>query len=334
MSRRLLSQLAHVELRSPDPEASVKFFTEILGLSVTAREGQSAYLRGWGEHFHHSLVITEGPQPHLSHLGWRAAGPEELDIAVSRLEEQGAGEGWQEAVTGHGPAYRYRSPGGHLHEIFWEVERYQPSPELRSTYPIRAQKFMPVGVAARQIDHVTIGTGVMNKDVGFYCKTFGSRFMEATKASADEDPFFSEISNTEQAHDLGLIWDGSSQPGRSHHVAFWLDNPLDLYRAGEILIEAGVKIENGPGRHGHGENYYLYVRDPGSNHRVELFSGGYRNYEPDWETRYWIGGASVSGGAEMYRVAVMPDAMRELFPPTDEELTALPDEAGVVVSAH
>ena len=46
------------------------------------------------------------------------------------------------------------------------------------------------------------------------------------------------------------------------------------------------KIEFGPGKHGMGENNFLYVRDFGGI-RIELFSGGYRNYQPDWEPVKW-----------------------------------------------
>ena len=336
MARRLLSQLAHIELLSPDPDTSLKFFTEVLGMSLTTQEGQSAYLRGWGEYFHHSLVITEGPAPGFAHIAWRSNGEEELQIAVERLEQRGGAEGWHEATTGHGPAFRFRSPGGHLHELFWEVERYEAPPEMRSTYPIRPQKFSPVGAAVRQIDHITIGTGTMMNDVNFFCDTFGSRFMEYTEFPGDNEPFFAEVSNTEMAHDLGLIRDGSGKSGRSHHVAYWLDNPQDLIRAADILSESGNPIEFGPGKHGHGENSFLYVRDPGSKHRVELFSGGYRNYQPDWETRRWLGGVSDSGGNDMFRSTVTPDAMRELFPPDEGALTALPDahQSGPVTVGH
>ena len=49
-----------------------------------------------------------------------------------------------------------------------------------------------------------------------------------------------------------------------------------------MLLNADVPIEFGPGRHGMGEQEYLYVREPGGL-RIELNTGGYRNYEPDWE---------------------------------------------------
>ena len=48
MSEVLLSQLAHVEITSPKPEESVRWFVDVLGLEQTTQEGQSAYLRGLG----------------------------------------------------------------------------------------------------------------------------------------------------------------------------------------------------------------------------------------------------------------------------------------------
>ena len=38
---RLLSQLAHVEFAAPVPQESLAFWTELVGLEETTREGQS-----------------------------------------------------------------------------------------------------------------------------------------------------------------------------------------------------------------------------------------------------------------------------------------------------
>src|ERR1700747_3173546 len=69
----LFSQLAHVELLTPVPAESLAFFTDVLGLELTEQAGQSAYLRGWGEDFHHSLKRTEVPPPAPAHMAWRGA---------------------------------------------------------------------------------------------------------------------------------------------------------------------------------------------------------------------------------------------------------------------
>ena len=94
MPNRLIAHLAHVEILTPRPDESLRFFQDVIGLDVSARSGQSVYLRAWGEWNHHSLQLTEAPEPGLGHIGWRAWGEEQLATAVERLEADGAGEGW------------------------------------------------------------------------------------------------------------------------------------------------------------------------------------------------------------------------------------------------
>ena len=41
MSHHYVSQLAHVEINTPTPQASLEFFTDVLGPQISHREGQS-----------------------------------------------------------------------------------------------------------------------------------------------------------------------------------------------------------------------------------------------------------------------------------------------------
>jgi catechol 2,3-dioxygenase len=314
VSERLISQLAHVELLTPTPEESVRFLTEVVGLEENGRTDKSVYLRCWGDFFHHSVQVTEAPRPGLGHAAWRAEGPEQLERAVAALEAAGAGEGWLDGQTGHGPAYRYRGPGGHLHEIFWEVERYQAPPELASQFPYRPEKHAPRGVAPRQLDHVTVTTRDPMHDAEWYRDRLGYRFTEYTLLNDDSDVvIFTMVTTNEKSHDLGLVGDFSGIPGRLHHLAFWVDTVEDVLRGADVLMESGVEIEFGPGRHGMGEQTYLYFREPGGL-RLEVNSGGYRNYQPDWEPVKWV---PSQGSNTMYRNLHMPDSMMASFPDTD-----------------
>lgn len=312
MSQRLISQLGHVELLTPKPEESLRFFTEVLGLQESGRGGQTVDLRCWGDFFTYSVQLTEAAAPGVGHIAWRSEGPEALEQAVARLEQAGAGEAWSEGQRGHGPAYRFRGPGGHLHELFWEVERYVASPGEASVFPARPQRHAGRGVDPRQLDHVTVVTRDPYGDSEWYRDTLGFRFMEYT--GLDENPdlvVFSMVTTNEKSHDLGLVVDFSGVPGRIHHLAFWVDAVEDVLRAADVLMEHGVYIEFGPGRHGMGEQTYLYFREPGGL-RIEVNSGGYRNYQPDWQPVKWV---PSQGSNTMYRNLSMPDSMTEAFPP-------------------
>jgi catechol 2,3-dioxygenase len=311
MAVRLLSQLAHVELLTPVPELSSRFFAEVLGLEESERDDRSIYLRCWGERFHHSVVLTEASAPGIGHIAWRTDGADGLDEAVARLEALGVGDGWVEGSVGHGPAFRYRGPGGHLQEVFWEVDRWQARPERASVFPSRPQRRGDRGCAVRQIDHVTIPTSAdVLADARWYRDALGYRFTEYTVLD-DDACFFAMLTTNEHAHDFGLLRDTSGIAGRLHHVAFWLDEPSDLHRAADTLLEAGAGVEYGPSRHGMGEEVFLYTRDP-SGLRIELMAGGRRNYEPDWETVKWT---AAEGSMDFYRNSSPPDSILELFPP-------------------
>ena len=312
MSERLISQLAHVELLTPTLEESSRFFTEVMGLDETERDESSVYLRCWGDFSTYTVQLTEGPAPALGHIGWRTEGPEALERAVARLEQAGVGEGWSEGQRGHGPAYRYRGPGGHVQELFWEVDRYAAPSDKRSAFPARPQRHSPRGAAPRQLDHITINTRRPYEDSEWYRDTLGYRFMEYT--AIDENPdliVFSMVTTNEKSHDLGLVIDFTEVPGRLNHLAFWVDTVEDVLRAADVLMEAAAHIEFGPGRHGMGEQTYLYFREHGGI-RLEINSGGYRNYQPDWQPVKWV---PSQGSNTMYRNVSMPDSMTESFPP-------------------
>jgi catechol 2,3-dioxygenase len=329
MSNRVLNQLAHLELITPKLEESTAFFTDVMGLTEVAREGSSVYLRCWGDYYHHSVVLTEGDEPALGHAAWRTESAEDLERAVAQIEAAGISGEWVDGSVGHGRSYRFAAPRGHVIELFWEVERYKAPPELASPYPERPQRQTRRGIAPRQLDHVTIATSDVMGDASWYRDHLGFRFMAWN--GLDHDPsivVFAVVTTNEKSHDLGLAIDLSPIPGRLHHFAFWVDSRDELLLAAETLIEAGTPVEFGPGKHGIGEQNYLYFREPGGL-RIEINTGGYRNYVPDWEPVEW---RPSQGSNTMYRNVAMPDSMMEAFPP--HEQGAVPELGAQPVGAH
>jgi catechol 2,3-dioxygenase len=306
----LISQLAHIELVSPAPDDTAEFCTRLLGLTETERSGDAIYLRTWADWFTYSLIIRDGPAPALGHIGWRASGSEELEMAAQRLEADGNGQRWLDDSPGHGPAYRFRSPGGQVNEIFWEVDRFQPTDGQHSTYPNRPQRFAQRGAAVRQLDHTTTGTVDPLADAQWYRELLGFRLNEVTMVG--DQAVIAMVSNNEKSHELGLTRDRSGIPGRIHHIAYWVDDPIALLNAADALLEEGVAMEWGPSRHGIGEQYSVYFREP-AGHRIEITTGGYRIYQPDWEPVIW---SPAQGSRDFYRPSHETNPMIEMFPPT------------------
>src|SRR3954451_9726407 len=106
-----LAHIAHAELLTPTPEESLRFFHDVLGMEVEHQEGQSVFLRGWGEYLRYGLKLTEAAKPGLGHMARRAWSPE----GVRRVADKVQGE-WVEDY-GHGPAYSFGGPSGHRIEV-------------------------------------------------------------------------------------------------------------------------------------------------------------------------------------------------------------------------
>ncbi len=150
-----VAHLGHAELLTPEPEKSLWFFTEVLGLTENGTSGDSVYLRTWDDYEHHSLKLTasatSGIAPHRAARQQRG-GAEAAGGRRSR--PPGLGIGWRDGDTGIGPTYLCRDPDGHEFELYWETEWYRPTGELKPALKNQAQAYPGRGVCVRRLDHV------------------------------------------------------------------------------------------------------------------------------------------------------------------------------------
>lgn len=325
---RDLAHLGHVELLTPRPQESLKFFTEVYGLDEVSRQGQSVYLRAWGEFDLTSLKLTEAGGAGLGHIGWRAVSPQALSRRVSAIEETGLGEGWVEGDVGHGAAYRFRDPDGHSMEVYYESEKYRAPESERSYLPNQPQRFTGRAAAARRIDHLNVFCEEVSPNRKFMQEVLGFKVIEQIVLDTNTE-VASWMSVTPQPHDIALTKDATGSRGRLHHLAYWLDSREDVLRAADILMENDVFIELGPAKHSRTQGFFLYMREPGGN-RVELFSGGFPVYAPDWETITWTQENLGRGTAWGYPV---PDSFHTYGTPV-VEAGAREKESSDVVPGH
>jgi catechol 2,3-dioxygenase len=282
-----LAHLAHVEMLTDRFDESLDFFTRVYGLKLSGLDATSAYLRGWDEYEFHSLKLTRAETTGVGHVAFRADSPEALARRIAAIESSGARvHGWVEGDLGHGRAFRFEDPFGHVFEIYYETVRYRPEGGDASALKNLASRYHGQGAAPRRIDHVNL----LGEDVGafraFGEACLGSRVTELIQLDNGRlgGVWFSVNNKT---YDLVCTEERGRGHGRLHHVTYATDQREDILRAADIFLENGVHIETGPHKHAIQGSFFLYVWEPAGN-RVELANAGARLIlAPDWEPVVW-----------------------------------------------
>lgn len=285
-----IAQIGSINLGTEDIEKSLWFFRDVLGMEEVERHGDVAYLRCYQELTHHSLVLTQQETASVNTFSFRTRRPEDVERYYQHLQAQEIEV--LELPAGHeagrGTAIRFLLPGGeHPFELYYDIERPQAPEEIRSKLPTNSSRRRGLGV--RRLDHFNVQTspGTINQAEGWARENLGLKRREYANIPGTETLLASWTSVTPQMHDIAFVANMEEKIGQMHHVAFNLENHSDSLVAADVLADLDVSYGVGPGKHGIGQAMYLYIHDPGSDHRVELYSGGYLIFEPDWEPVFW-----------------------------------------------
>jgi len=284
-----IAKLGHVALITPDLKKSLWFFSEVLGLEETEEVDGTHYLRAWGDFEHHTLTLTQGEKAKVDHIAWRTKRPEDVEGFAKLLKEAGTDISWVDAgiEAGQGKAIRFQLPSKHPFEIYYDMEKTAADQSRKSVLKNQTYRSWRKGVSPRRIDHVNLATSMDVSGIHqWLMDNLGFKLREYIQL--DEGPVVSSwLSVTPLVHDIAVMAEPEAvTPNRLHHVAYWLDSGQDMIRAADILSEHQVKFV-GPGKHGISQALYIYAIDPGSGHRVEIFTGSYLIFEPDWEPIKW-----------------------------------------------
>ena len=281
-----VARIGHAELLTPKPEESLRFFVDVLGMEEEARDGQSVFLRGWGDYLRYSLKLTESPRAGLGHVALRAWSPEALDRRVAAIEATGRGLGWIDGDVGPRPRVPlHGSRRARLRALLrGRALRGARAPAAVVEEPAAAlRRSGRGGEAARPRQRARRGRA--REPRRSPRSVLGYRLYERIELD-DGTETGAWLSLSIAAHELIYVADAYGANGRLHHLAFWVDTREECLRAADIFVDAGVPIEAAPSKHGVAQGFFLYGFEPGGN-RIEVTTGGYFVYDPDFEPITW-----------------------------------------------
>ncbi|PCJ84072.1 MAG: catechol 2,3-dioxygenase [Hyphomicrobiales bacterium] len=281
-----VAHLGHVELLTNKFDESLDFFVNIYGLTESGREGDSVYLRAYDDYEFHTLKLTKSDTTGVGHIGYRCASPEALERRVKAIKALGCGIGWVDGDLGHGRAYQFTDPDGHVFEVYYDTNKYVAPPEERAALKNIAQRYHGRGVCVRRLDHINLLASDVEAIRDFLPKALGSRVTE--QIVMDDGSLggcWFTVNN--KTYDIAYTGDHAGGHGRFHHITYAVDQREEILRAADIFLENGVHIETGPHKHAIQGTFFLYVYEPAGN-RVEVANAGARLIlQPDWEPVSW-----------------------------------------------
>jgi catechol 2,3-dioxygenase len=281
-----VAHLGHVELYSDRFEESLDFFTRVYGLTASRVEKDCAYLRAFDDYEFHTLKLTRHSTTGIGHVGYRTSSQAALERRVAVIEAMGCGIGWVDGDEGHGRAYRFTDPDGHIFELYYDTRIYDAPPEEKPALKNIAQRYHGRGASPRRLDHLNLLATDVSAIRSFMTQALGSRVTE--QIALDNGRLggcWFTVNN--KTYDIAYSEDHTGATGRFHHVTYAVDQREDILRAADIFLENGVHIETGPHKHAIQGTFFLYVWEPAGN-RVELANAGARLIlRPDWPTVTW-----------------------------------------------
>ncbi len=280
-----LSQLAHVELLSTNREQTVRFYSEIVGMDITAQDEHSTYLRAWGDYFLYSLKITQSDKKGLGNCGWRADSPEALDECVSYLQSTGKGIGWVEADKGRGKAYRFMTTNGIIHEVFWDVVWHRETGSRKSIYADRYASNNRKGACPRRFDHITylVAKGSYIQEKTFW-KGMGLKNPDEVRIEDHIPPVGGLWTTGNLSHDIAIFSDPNLAEGTGilNHICYNVDSREEVLLALDWFTENGYKsVWGAPTRHKADEGFFFYIMDPHTGILLEIYACARLIFAPD-----------------------------------------------------
>ena len=238
-----LTDIAYVRSGVADLEAAIRFATSIVGLELAVpTETGVAHLRA--DHRHHCLALVEGPSGVIS-SGFTVADSGALAAAETELERSGTAV--RRGSAGEARSRRVREfiafddPFGNRLELASQQETI--------TRPVAFTR--PAGIT--EFGHLCLDAPDVHEAYRFWSTRFNARVSDWIGGAAC-------LMRIDPVHHKLAIFCGE-RPGLCH-MNFQVAAIDDVFRSWHFLIEHGVKIEMGPGRHPQSTAIFLYFLGP------------------------------------------------------------------------
>lgn len=236
----LAAHLMGIALTSPDLPKIAGFYSDVLGYEgIWQGDAWRGTLCG------RTLEFREGPGNSIDHAMFAVA--ERADLAALRERLTMAGTPFEEVdIAGLEGAFRFADQDGN--RLMFGVSN--------STDPRSAG-----ASGGALLQHVVYATDDIRPQIDFYCGVVG--FAASDLVFDDAGDLTSAFLRCGVEHHSLAIFRAPSK--RLDHFCYEVDDWSDIRDWADRFAERHITLRWGPGRHGPGNNLFLFINDPDGN---------------------------------------------------------------------
>jgi catechol 2,3-dioxygenase-like lactoylglutathione lyase family enzyme len=232
-------RIGHATFDTPDLTPAIDYYTQVVGLSVVARETGRAFLSSRIGQL--AIELRQAPERRCSKLSFEVAPDLELAEMTRQLASHGvSAEVRSDASPANGKVVAFNDPKGTAIELFNEWRSLGNSDEA------------PGGVGALKLGHVAFVVHDPKAMAEFYAKVLGFRISDWI------GDFFVFMRCNADHHAVNFI---TGKNLKMHHIAFELRDASHLQSACDLFGERKIPIIWGPVRLGPGHNVATFHRN-------------------------------------------------------------------------
>src|SRR5437016_6084914 len=154
-------KIAHARYEVPDLDKQLEYYTNILGLTLVAKDKDAAYLSSAIDH--HSVVLKKGSQGKCTHVGFQI-GP---DDDLNEFDKQTVAKNIKTA--------RKKDPEPTISDMITFQDPKGTTMEVFKRPDFQNQKFQSKGIIPHKLGHVAFHCADVQAVTKFYCDVLGFR---------------------------------------------------------------------------------------------------------------------------------------------------------------
>jgi catechol 2,3-dioxygenase len=238
------ARLSHLHLLSPDPGSLASFYKQALRMQID-RQDQLWICRG----LNRSIIIAQGPAGHVEHIAYAVENRGQLDAIKAGLARHDVPIHEAHTPLFKSGAVAFAMPGGQ-HLTFGEANSQGETPND--------------GPSAR-LQHVVLAVTAIDPIEEFLTSTLGFTVSDRVVDSAGA-PRACFLRSDREHHSFAMF--RAPAPRLDHHCYETDDwNAIKIWA--DHFARLRIPLVWGPGRHGPGNNIFMFIEDPDRN-RIEL----------------------------------------------------------------